>query len=69
MVRIYRTRVPGASWYDPDRQAALLEQLDLQDRRLIGFDESLADEGIVLLISMDKESSSARASERFALDA
>jgi len=69
MVRIYRTRVPGASWRDPDTQAALLARFDREDRRLIGFDESLVDEGIVLLISMDKEPLTEHASGSFALDA
>lgn len=57
MLRIYRTRVHGSSWYDPEGRAALLAKLDRDERRLIGFDESLVDQGIVLLISVDKEAS------------
>ena len=52
---VYRTRVPGASWYDPERRAALLERLDAEERRVIGYDQSrVAEEGVVLLISVDK---------------
>lgn len=52
---VYRTRVPGPSWYDPERRAALLKRLELEERRLIGYDKSReADEGVILLISVDK---------------
>jgi hypothetical protein len=54
-VLVYRTRVPGSSWYDPEKRAALLERLDAEERRVIGYDQSrVSDEGVILLISVDK---------------
>jgi hypothetical protein len=54
MLRLYCTRVPVPSWYDPEGRAMLLERFDLEDRRLIGYDESRLDEGVVLVITVDK---------------
>ena len=51
---VYRTRVPASSWYDPAGRAALLEKLASEERRPIGYDESLLGDGIILLISVDQ---------------
>jgi hypothetical protein len=54
MLRVYCTRVPVPSWYDPDDRAMLLERFELEERRLIGYDESRLAEGVVLVITVDK---------------
>jgi hypothetical protein len=51
-VLIYRTRVPAHLWYNPHERAALLERLKSEQRRPIGYDESLVREGVILLISV-----------------
>jgi len=51
-VFVYRTRVPAWAWYNPESRAVLLERLEHDERRPIGYDESLAQEGVVLLISV-----------------
>ena len=54
MVRLYCTRVPIPSWEDPRGRAMLFQRIELEDRRLIGYDESRIDEGVVLVITADK---------------
>ena len=54
MVRLYCTRVPIPSWEDPRSRAMVFQRIELEDRRLIGYDESRIDEGVVLVISADK---------------
>jgi hypothetical protein len=54
MVRLYCTRVPLPSWEDPRGRAMLFQRFELEDRRLIGYDESRIDEGVVLVITADK---------------
>lgn len=54
MLRLYRTRVPAPAWQDPDGRALLLDRSESEERRLIGYDESLFEEGVVLAISADK---------------
>lgn len=56
MLRVYRTRVPAESWYDAEVRAEVLAALEADERRPIGFDESRLHEGVILLISIDKES-------------
>lgn len=55
MLRLYRTRVPAHCWYDPADRAALLERLDDDERRPIGYDASLVHQGFILVISVDKD--------------
>ncbi len=52
---VYRTRVPTHVWYDPHERAALIDRLKSEDRCPIGYDESLVDDGVILLISVDGE--------------
>ena len=54
MVRLYCTRVPIPSWEDPRGRAILFERIEMEDRRLIGYDNSRIDEGVVLVITADK---------------
>ncbi len=54
MVRLYCTRVPIPSWEDPRGRAMLFQRIELEERRLIGYDESRIDEGVVLVITADK---------------
>jgi len=51
-VLVYRTRVPADLWYNLRERAALLARLKSEDRRPIGYDESLLSDGIILLISV-----------------
>jgi hypothetical protein len=54
MVRLYCTRVPIPWWEDPRGRAMLFQRFELEDRRLIGYDESRIDEGVVLVITADE---------------
>ena len=49
---VYRTRVPTHLWYDPHERAALIARLESENRSPIGYDESLASDGVILLISV-----------------
>ena len=49
---VYRTRVPADLWYNLHERAALIARLESEDRRPIGYDESLVRDGVILLISV-----------------
>jgi hypothetical protein len=51
-LRIYRTRVPAHRWYNLQERAALIERLESERLRPIGYDESLVHDGVILLISV-----------------
>ncbi len=51
-VLVYRTRVPAHLWNNPHERAALIARLESEDRRPIGYDESLVRDGVILLISV-----------------
>jgi len=64
-VLVYRTRVPVHLWYDPDERAALIARLESEDRCPLGYDESTAREGVVLLISVGPPVQPSRTSATF----
>jgi hypothetical protein len=51
-VLVYRTRVPAHLWNNPHERAALIARMESEDRRPIGYDESLVRDGVILLISV-----------------